>query len=61
MKTSEKGKGSEASKSKASIYNSSCLEYCLPDEDAGNLKGGVNFWTRLKFLQLSLHIEMVSQ
>lgn len=43
MKTSENGRGSEASKSKASIYNYSCLEYCLPDEDAGNLKGGVNF------------------
>lgn len=43
MKISEKRKGPEASESKSSMYTYSCLEDCIPDEDAVNLKGGVYF------------------
>jgi len=43
MKISETGKRPEASKSKASLYTYSCLEHCIPDEDAENSKGDANF------------------
>jgi hypothetical protein len=39
----KRSKRPQASKSKARAYTYSCLEYCIPDEGAVNLKGDVNF------------------